>query len=47
MMFHIAKYLAGGLNIVITMPAVNNPIAGNTNETVPVIIFAVDAENRK
>lgn len=45
--FHIAKYLAGGLKIVITIPAVNIPIAEKTREIVPVIKFAVDAEKRK
>ena len=46
-MFHIARYLAGGLNIVMTIPAANNPIAVKTSETVPVIRLAVDGVNRK
>ena len=45
--FHIASDLAFGLKIVITIPALIKPIAAKTKVTVPVIIFAVEAENKK
>lgn len=45
--FHIAKYLAGGLNIVMTIPAESNPSAAQTIVTVPVNILAFDGDSRK
>lgn len=44
--FHPAKYLAFGLYTWITTPAIKNPIAVKTKLTDPVIIFAVDDENK-
>lgn len=46
-MFHNAKLLAFGLKIVTIIPDTNIPMAAKTNETTPVNILAVEAENRK
>lgn len=45
--FHIAKYLAEGLNIVMTTPPESKPSAVNTVVTVPVNILVFDGDNKK
>lgn len=42
MIFHIARYLAFGLNNVITTPAERSPSAAQTIVTLPVSILASD-----
>lgn len=46
-MFHNAKLLAFGLKIVTIIPDTNIPIAAKTSEKTPVIMLAVEAENKK